>query len=55
MKTIDELVTELKLNPKQSQILKSYISGLIIELLESLRDENNANFNETIDGLKDIR
>jgi|RifOxyD1_1024033.scaffolds.fasta_scaffold89699_2 hypothetical protein len=54
MKTIDELVSELKLNPKQSQVLKIYVSDLIVELLESLRDENNNNFNETIDGLKNI-
>ena len=54
MKTIEELATELKLNQDQVVIIKRYISELVIEMLQSLRDENSNNFNETIDSLKKL-
>jgi hypothetical protein len=54
MKTIDEITAELKLSPEQSLGVKKFVSEMIIELLESLRDENNQNFNETIESLKKV-
>ncbi|MDD3999243.1 MAG: hypothetical protein PHR98_04060, partial [Candidatus Shapirobacteria bacterium] len=52
MKTIEELITELKLNPEQSQIVKNYFEDLVIELLESLKEDNLQNFEETISSIR---
>jgi DNA-directed RNA polymerase sigma subunit (sigma70/sigma32) len=52
MKTIDELIRELKLNPQQAQKVQEYMSELVIELLESIKEDNDNNFDETIDNLK---
>lgn len=52
MKTIDELITDLKLNPQQAQKVQEYMSELVIELLESIKEDNINNFDETIQNLK---
>lgn len=52
MQTIDELCAKLKLNPQQVDILKAYITELIVDLLESIKQDNIRNFDETIDNLK---
>ena len=52
MQTIDQLCSELKLNQSQADTLKVYLGQLIVDLLESIRDDNIKNFNETIDSLR---
>lgn len=52
METIEEICRQLNLNQEQSNQLKTYISNLVIELLESLKQDNIKNFDETISGLK---
>jgi hypothetical protein len=52
MQTLKDLATQLKLTPESTAKLEQFVSQLVIELLESIRDENNRNFNETIDNLK---
>ncbi|MBU1117662.1 hypothetical protein KKD37_01735 [Patescibacteria group bacterium] len=52
MKTIDQLIAELKLNPKQSATIKLYFENLVIELLESLKQDNVQNFEDTIDSIR---
>lgn len=52
MQTINELSAELKLTKAQADRIQVYISQLVIELLESIRDDNNRNFDETINNLK---
>lgn len=53
MKSFDELVKELKLNPDQSQKIRQYINELVIELLESVKEDIIKNTDETISSLKD--
>jgi hypothetical protein len=52
MQTIEELITEQKLNPNQSVAIKSYFENLVIELLESLKQDNLQNFEETINSIR---
>lgn len=52
MKTIDELAKELNLTPEQSQKIQEYVGDLVIELLESIKQDNIKNFDETIESLK---
>ena len=52
MKTIEELIAELKLSPEQSDIVKNYFEELVIELLESLKQDNLQNFEETISSIR---
>ncbi len=52
MKTIEELIKELKLNPEQSLVVKNYFEDLVIELLESLKQDNLQNFEETISSIR---
>lgn len=52
MQTIDQLITELKLNPEQSAIVKTYFEDLVVELLESLKQDNLQNFEETISSIR---
>lgn len=53
MQTFDELVKELKLNPEQSQKIQQYLNELIVELLESVKEDIVKNTDETISHLKD--
>ena len=52
MQTFEELARELKLDPKQSQAVKSYFENLIVELLESLKVDNLDNFDDTIKSVR---
>jgi hypothetical protein len=45
MQTIEELTQDLKLSPEQSE-------GLLIELLESIKQDHIKNFEETIENLR---
>lgn len=53
MQTINELSQELGLTPEQSTKIQEYLTSLIVEMLQSLRDENSRNFDETIESLRD--
>ena len=52
MKTIEELIIELKLTPEQSLVVKNYFEDLVVELLESLKQDNLQNFEETISSIR---
>jgi len=52
MQNFDELGRQLKFTPEQKSALESYISQLAIELLESIKQDNIDNFDETINSLK---
>lgn len=52
MKTIDELIVGLKLDPQQSQTVKTYFEDLVVELLESLKQDNLQNFEDTINSIR---
>lgn len=52
MQTIDELITDLKLNKEQSALVKNYFENLVVELLESLKQDNLQNFEETINSIR---
>ncbi len=52
MQTIDQLCTDLKLSQDQVAILKTYVTELIVDLLESIKQDNIKNFDETIDSLR---
>ena len=52
METIEQLIQELKLTPEQSEGVKNYINGLLVELLESIKQDHIKNFDETINNLK---
>lgn len=54
MKSFDDIVSDLKLNPAQANTLKVYLNDLVIELLRSIQDDNNRNFDETIDSLNQV-
>lgn len=52
MQTIEELIIEQKLTPEQSLAVKSYFENLVVELLESLKQDNLQNFEETISSIR---
>ena len=52
MQTIDELSTELNLTTDQVQKIQSYINQLVVELLQSIKEDNDRNFDETISSLQ---
>lgn len=52
MQTIDQLIQELKLTPQQAEGVKNYINGLLVELLDSIKQDHIKNFDETINNLK---
>ncbi len=52
MQTLDQLITDLKLSPEQAQTIKKYFGQLTVELLESLKQDNLQNFEETISSIK---
>lgn len=52
MQTIEELSKELKLTSDQSKAIEIYINGLLIELLESIKQDHIKNFEETIENLR---
>lgn len=52
MQTLDELVKDLNLTPEQALGVKTYINGLLVELLDSIKQDHIKNFDETINNLK---
>lgn len=54
MQTIDELSQQIKLSEDQSKAVKLYIGSLVLDLLESLKQDNLKNFDETIESLGKI-
>jgi hypothetical protein len=52
MQTLNQIITQLKLDPNQSEVIKKYFEDLTIELLESLKQDNLQNFEETISSIK---
>lgn len=52
MQTLQQLITQLKLTPEQSAVVKKYFEELTVELLESLKLDNLQNFEETISSIK---
>ena len=48
MQTFEQLATEIKLNPEQKASVEGYFNQLIVELLESIKQDNIVNFDETI-------
>jgi hypothetical protein len=51
MQTLDELAKELGLSAEQKSKIQSYIAQLAVELLESIKEDNIQNFDETITSL----
>ncbi|HOZ80963.1 MAG TPA: hypothetical protein PK370_01955 [Candidatus Woesebacteria bacterium] len=51
MQTIDEFSKELQLTEEQTNKLQNYISEMVVELLLSIKEDNNKNFDETIKNL----
>lgn len=54
MKTIKQLQKDLKLNQLQSDGVSSFINELVVEMLNSLKEDTIGNFEETIEALKQI-
>ncbi len=54
MKTIKQLQTDLKLNQKQAEGVSNFINELVVEVLDSLKEDTIGNFEETIEALKQI-
>ena len=52
MQTIEELIKDQKLTLTQAEAVKAYFNSLLIELLESIKQDHIKNFEETIDNLK---
>jgi hypothetical protein len=48
MQTIEEFGKEIGLTPDQQQAVAKYISLLVVELLETLKQDTVTNFDETI-------
>lgn len=51
MKTIKQLSEELKLTKEQQAGVEAYCSELAVELLESIKQDNVQNFDETISSI----
>lgn len=52
MKPIEELMKELNLSEAQAEGVKEYINELLVNLLESIKQDHIKNFDETINNLK---
>lgn len=52
MQTLEQLITQLNITPEQASIIKKYFEDLTVELLESLKQDNLQNFEETISSIK---
>lgn len=51
MQTFSELSQKLNLTPEQAVAVEAYFSQLIVELLESIKQDNLQNFDETINSI----
>ncbi len=52
MQTLEELTQQLNLTPEQAEGVKEYLNGILVELLESIKQDHINNFDETINNLK---
>ncbi|MCX6726384.1 MAG: hypothetical protein NTY75_01025 [Candidatus Shapirobacteria bacterium] len=52
MQTIKDFGKELGLNEAQTKMLEVYMTGVVMELVESIKEDNIKNFDETINSLK---
>lgn len=52
MQTIAELSKQIKLSSDQQKAIEAYCSQLAVELLESIKQDNVQNFDETISQIK---
>lgn len=48
MQKFDELSQQLALTPEQKKAIEAYLSQMVVELLESIKQDNIQNFDETI-------
>ena len=53
MQTIDELATDLGLTPEQKAAVEAYIKGMVVELLEGIKEDHIQNIEETIKGVEE--
>lgn len=53
MQTIAQLSKQIKLTPDQQKAIEAYCSELAVELLESIKEDNVQNFDETINTLNE--
>jgi len=51
MQTIDELATDLGLTPEQKATVEAYIKGMVVELLEGIKEDHIQNIEETVKNL----
>ena len=51
MQTFDELSKQLKLTVEQRNAIEAYFSQMVVELLESIKQDNLQNFDETINSI----
>jgi len=51
MQKFDELAKQLNLTPEQKAAIEAYCNELAVELLESIKQDNVVNFDETIKSL----
>jgi hypothetical protein len=51
MQTFDQLAKQLNLTPEQRTAIEAYCNELAVELLESIKQDNVVNFDETIKSL----
>ena len=54
MKTIKQLQSELKLNQQQTEGVSKFVNELVVEMLDSLKEDTIGNFEETIEALKKV-
>ena len=51
MQTFKALSTQLKLTKEQEAAIEAYCSEMVVELLESIKQDNVQNFDETISNI----
>jgi hypothetical protein len=51
MQTFKALSQQLKLTPEQESAIESYCAQMVVELLESIKQDNVQNFDETISSI----
>lgn len=54
MKTIKQLQNDLKLSQRQTEGVSKFINELVVEILNSLKEDTIGNFEETVEALKKI-
>lgn len=51
MQTFEQLASELKLTSEQKIAIEKFFSQMVIEFLESIKQDNIQNFDETINSI----